>query len=56
MFICLICLKFQIDNSNLVEEDEFTYLEAHLTILYKYKRLSFKMRKDRKLVKFNFLE
>ena len=38
MFICLIFLKFQIDNSNPVEEAEFTNLQAHLTILYKYKR------------------
>ena len=55
MFICFICLKFQIDNLNPVEEDEFTNLQVHLTILYKYKRKSFKVQKDRKLVKLNFL-
>ena len=38
MFICFICLKFQIDTSNSVEEDEFINLQAHLTILYMYKR------------------
>ena len=38
MFICFICLKFQIDHLNCVEEDEFINLQVHITILYKYKR------------------
>ena len=38
MVICLLCLNFRIDNLNPVEEDKFTNLQAHLTILYKYKR------------------
>ena len=38
MFICFICLKFQIDNLYPVEEDVFTNFQVHLTILYKYKR------------------
>ena len=31
----------------------FNNFQVHITILYKYKRLSFKVQKDRKLVKLN---